>query len=113
MLFCLFSALYSLYGLGAAGGMNPFGFPTGALGSIATTSSTTTAATSNSRNSTTSTSSSKKGGASKNPDDPNFGGLGTLGVAASQAASLGMNQASKFELETDQLKFENFNILNL
>ena len=76
--------------------MNPFAFPTGMVGAMgggasALPTPTTTASADASRN-------SKEKGASKNAEssDPNFGGLGTLGVAASQAASLGMNQASKF-----------------
>ena len=71
--------------------MNPFAFPSGmagAMGGGASSSTTTTASADTSRN-------SKQKSKNAESSDPNFGGLGTLGVAASQAASLGMNQASK------------------
>jgi hypothetical protein len=75
--------------------MNPFAFPSGmagAMGGGASALTTTTSSADTSRN-------SKQKSASKNAEssDPNFGGLGTLGVAASQAASLGMNQASELK----------------
>ena len=75
--------------------MNPFAFPSslaGSMNSSASSASTTTTASSSSALTTT-TASNKA--ASKDSEENNFGGLGTLGVAASQAASLGMNQASK------------------
>ena len=66
------------------------------MASSATSASTTTTAAASSDALTTTTTSKK--GSSKDSEENNFGGLGTLGVAASQAASLGMNQASKFHL---------------
>ena len=72
--------------------MNPFAFPSGMAGAMgggaSSSTTTTTASADTSRN-------SKQKSKNAESSDPNFGGLGTLGVAASQAASLGMNQASK------------------
>ena len=73
--------------------MNPFAFPTGMAGAMGGGASASTTATASAD--TSSRNSKQKSKTAESSSDPNFGGLGTLGVAASQAASLGMNQASK------------------